>query len=275
VQGVQRVMQCAARTARCGAETECQRTDVSALEELVRLAVAAGVQRIVHFISITVHGNDIRRTPDETAALREEPNPYSRSKVAGERLLEAMIREERAPVTIVRPGWIYGPGDCASFARLAAMIAKRRMVRLGAGANHLPLIYVTDAARGLILAGESPQAAGRTYLLVNDESVTQAEFLATIADELGVPAPTWSVPYESAVLLGAIAEATARLGHRAQPPPIMRYGTQLLGGENRFLIDRARRELGFTPEVDMAEGVKRSVEWYRATVSPLTRSMLG
>jgi nucleoside-diphosphate-sugar epimerase len=38
----------------------------------------------------------------------------------------------------------------------------------------------------------------------------------------------------------------------------------LLGGENRFDISRARRELGFSPAVGLAEGVRRSVEWYRA-----------
>jgi nucleoside-diphosphate-sugar epimerase len=45
----------------------------------------------------------------------------------------------------------------------------------------------------------------------------------------------------------------------------MRYGIQLLGGENRFIISRARSELGFAPRVDLAEGVRRSVEWYRGT----------
>jgi nucleoside-diphosphate-sugar epimerase len=45
---------------------------------------------------------------------------------------------------------------------------------------------------------------------------------------------------------------------------VMRYGMQLLGGENRFSIARARSELGFSPLVDLAEGVRRSVEWYRA-----------
>jgi nucleoside-diphosphate-sugar epimerase len=43
----------------------------------------------------------------------------------------------------------------------------------------------------------------------------------------------------------------------------MRYGLQLLGGENRLSIGRARHELGFSPQVDLAEGVRRSVEWYR------------
>jgi nucleoside-diphosphate-sugar epimerase len=46
----------------------------------------------------------------------------------------------------------------------------------------------------------------------------------------------------------------------------MRYGMQMLGGENRFSIARARSELGFAPLVDLAEGVRRSVDWFRADV---------
>ena len=261
--GVDRVLHCAARTGPWGPAGEYERVNVLGLETLVRTALAAGVRRLVHVSSITVHGNDVRGAADETAALREEPNPYSRSKVAGERLLERMIQEEAAPVTIVRPGWIYGPRDRASFARLTDMIATGRMVVVGAGDNHLPLIYVRDVARGILIAGESEQALGRPYVRVNDEHVTQWEFLGAIAAELGVPAPKRHLPYRLALTAGATAEALGRLARRREPPPVMRYGLQLLGGENRFDMTRAREELGFDPLVDLAEGVRRAVAWYR------------
>jgi nucleoside-diphosphate-sugar epimerase len=48
----------------------------------------------------------------------------------------------------------------------------------------------------------------------------------------------------------------------------MRYGIQLLGGENRFVIARAREELGFVPLVDLAQGVAHSVAWYRGDGEP-------
>jgi nucleoside-diphosphate-sugar epimerase len=263
--GVDRVLHCAARTGPWGPAAEYERTNVRGVETLVRAALAAGVQRVVHISSITVHGNDVRGAADETAPLREEPNPYSRSKVAGERLLERMIRDEGAPVTIVRPGWIYGPGDRASFARIARMIQKGQMVMVGAGENHVPLIYARDAAHGVLLASEAGQAAGRAYLLVNDEPVTQRDFISAIAAELGAPTPTRHIPYSVGLMLGAVAENLGRLARRREPPPVMRYGMQLLGGENRFTITRARHELGFAPLVDLAEGVRRTVEWYRAT----------
>lgn len=263
VRGVDRVFHCAARTGPWGDAREYTAVNVTGLRTLVELAAAAGVARFVHVSSVTVHGNDVRGSADENAPLRLEPNPYSRSKVAGERLLAALVAEQRVPVTIARPGWIYGPRDRGSFARFATMITRGRMIVVGSGANHLPLVYAGDAALGLLLAADA-DPNGRAYLLVNDEPVTQREFLAAIAAELGVAAPSRRIPYRLALTMGASAEAAARLARRRSPPPLMRYGLQMLGGENRFVITRARRELGFAPQVGMREGVRRSVAWYRS-----------
>jgi nucleoside-diphosphate-sugar epimerase len=268
--GVDCVLHCAARTGPWGPEEEYQSTNVTGLETLVDVAVAAGVRRVVHVSSITVHGNDVRGAADESAPFRAESNPYSRSKVAGERRLQRMIAEG-APVTVVRPGYIYGPRDVAGFARFATMIRDGRMVVIGSGRNHVPLVYVRDVADGMLQAAATPSAVGRSYLLVNDEPVTQLEYLGAIAAALDASAPTRHVPYRLAVLLGASCEIAARLAGREQPPPLMRYGIQVLGGENRFSIARARKELGFSPRVGLADGVRRSVEWYRSADGQLAQ----
>jgi nucleoside-diphosphate-sugar epimerase len=65
------------------------------------------------------------------------------------------------------------------------------------------------------------------------------------------------------MMLGGMAEHLAHLARLRQPPPVMRYGLQLLGGDNRFSITRARRELGFAPRIGLAEGTRDSIEWYR------------
>ena len=83
---------------------------------------------------------------------------------------------------------------------------------------------------------------------MNDESVTQLEYLGAIAAALGVPPPTRRVPYRLSLTLGKCAEGAAKLARWDRPPPLMRYGVQVLGGENRFSIDRARNELGFVPD---------------------------
>jgi nucleoside-diphosphate-sugar epimerase len=267
MEDVEIVLHCAARTGPWGPADEYQSTNVDGLETLVQAARSAAVRRFVHISSITVHGNDVRGVADESSPLRAEPNSYSRSKVEGERLLQRLIEDEGVPVTIVRPGWIYGPRDVASFARFATMVRDGKMVIIGSGENHVPLIYVADVARGVLQAAEADDALGRSYLLASDESVTQRDYLFAIAGEIGVPPPTRRIPYPVALMLGAGFEFGARLVRRRQPPPVTRYGIKHLGGENRFSIARARRELGFRPQVHLSEGVKRSMEWYRSAVA--------
>lgn len=267
--GVDRVLHCAARTGPWGPLAEYEIANVIGPGTLIDVAMAAGVQRIVHVSSITVHGNDVGGEVDEMAPIRVAANPYSRTKIAGERLVHQMIHAQGAPVTVVRPGLIYGPRDTNSFCRFAALVERRKMIVIGSGHNHVPLIYATDAARGVVLASEVACATGKTYLLVNDEPVTQNDYLRAMAEELNVPAPTRRIPYRVALALGMTAELVGHLAHLAQPP-LTRFGVQALGGENRFNIRRAREELGFRPEVSLAEGVRLGIAWYR-----LARRMPG
>ncbi|BDG07429.1 NAD-dependent epimerase/dehydratase family protein [Anaeromyxobacter paludicola] len=264
VAGVDRVLHCAARTGPWGPRPEYERANVAGLRALLEAARAAGVRRLVHVSSAIVHGTDAPAPRDESAPLRPEPNPYSWSKIEGERLLEAAAREGGLEVVVVRPGLVFGPRDAGSFGRFARMLERGEMVQIGDGRNHLPLVYVGDVAEAVVLASEAPGAAGRAYLVVNDEPVTQREYLAALAAELGVPPPRRRIPYRVALTLAQLAEALVRVSGRAGPPPLTRFGVRMLGGENRFVIRRAREELGFEPRVGLAEGVRRGVAWYRA-----------
>lgn len=265
VDGVDRVLHCAARMGPWGPEAEYELVNVRGPKILAEAAMAAGVRRFVHVSSIDVHGLAVGDRVDEMAPYGIERDPYCRSKIAGESALQHLIKERGAPVTIVRPGLIYGPRDTNSFGRFARLVEQGKMVIIGSGNNHLPLIYVRDVAQGILLASEADQAIGKAYLLVNDEPVTQRDYFNAIARELGVPPPSWHIPYRLALALGATVEMVGHLTRMKQPPPLMRFGLQQMAGENRFVISRARRELGFSPQVNLADGVRQGIAWYRAT----------
>jgi 2-alkyl-3-oxoalkanoate reductase len=271
VEGVERVLHCAARTGPWGPRVEYELANVQGVKSLVDVSLAAGVQRIVHVSSVTAHGVDVHGIADETAPLCGGPDPYSKSKAAGEHLLQQMIRDKGAPVTIVRPGLVYGPRDMGSFGRFATLVGQSKMVVIGSGKNHMPLIYVTDVVRGILLASAADCAVGKAYLLVNDEPVTQEGYLNAIATELGAPFPKQHIPYHLALSLGWLAEIAGHLFHWQQPPPLTRFGVEVLGGENRFTIDRARSELGFVPQVSLAEGVRDGIAWHRSRTGLLAQ----
>src|SRR3989449_793175 len=106
VQGVQRVYNVAAKTGPWGLEDVYRAINVQGLSDLVHASMDAGVQRIVHTSSITVYGHHLQGIVTEDDPFSAEDNPYSRTKLAGEKLIANLVRDNGAPVVIVRPGWI-------------------------------------------------------------------------------------------------------------------------------------------------------------------------
>ncbi|MBV9691205.1 MAG: NAD-dependent epimerase/dehydratase family protein [Ktedonobacteraceae bacterium] len=265
VQGVQHVYNVAAKTGPWGVEDVYRAVNVQGLSDLIHAALDAGVQRIVHASSITVYGHHLQGIVTEAHPYHAEDNPYSRSKIAGEKLIADLVRDVAAPVVIVRPAWIYGPRDNASFARFVSLVEARKGFLIGSGNNIVPLVYVRDVAQGLIKAGETgDEVHGRAYTIANDQRVTQAEYLNAIADALHVPHIALKVPFSALYMAGRSAELLWQaLGRRkAAPPPVTTYGVTLLGRDQQFSIDRARRELGYAPEFDVKRGVAEGVRWY-------------
>src|SRR6266568_7209673 len=91
VQGVQRVYNVAAKTGPWGLEEVYWAVNVRGLADLVGASMTAGVQRIVHTSSITVYGHHLRGIVSEDHPYHTEDNPYSRSKIAGEKLIANLV----------------------------------------------------------------------------------------------------------------------------------------------------------------------------------------
>jgi nucleoside-diphosphate-sugar epimerase len=236
--------------------------------DLITASMDAGVERIVHTSSITVYGHHLKGIVTEDHPFHAEDNPYSRTKIAGEKLIADFVKERGAPVVIVRPAWIYGPRDTASFGRFVAMVESGKGFLISSGKNIVPIVYVCDVAQGLVKASDSGDTSvGKAYTIADDRRVTQAEYLNTIADFLGVPPVSRKIPYFPLLAAGRSAELVWRaMGRRdSAPPPVTTYGVTLLGGNQEFSIEKARRELGYEPEYDVMRGVCEGVDWYLQT----------
>jgi nucleoside-diphosphate-sugar epimerase len=267
VQGVQRVYNVAAKTGPWGLEDVYRAINVSGLADLINASMDAGVQRIVHTSSITVYGHHLHGIVTEDYPFQAEDNPYSRTKIAGEKLITNLIRDRGAPVVIVRPAWIYGPRDTASFGRFVSMVESGKGFVIGSGKNIVPVVYVRDVALGLIKAGDAGDSViGQAYTIADDRRVTQTEYLNTIADFLQVSPVSRHIPYFALYSGGRTAELIWQASGRRKsgPPPVTTYGITLLGGNQEFSIEKARRELGYEPQFDVIRGVSEGVGWYLA-----------
>jgi len=242
---------------------EYRAVNVAGTRNVCQAALNASVTRVVHVSSLIVYGMDRGTTLREDTALRPLREPYSVSKAEGDLAVQQMISEHGLPAVIVRPGTFFGPGDRLNFGRIADRLRAGRAIVIGRGDNAVPWVYVTDLIQGLLLALDHPAALGRIYNISNDSPLTQLELIEGIAAELGTEPPRRHLPYAAAIAAGRLAEGVAQATRGRVPPPVTRHGVMLYGSDNRHSIDRARAELGYSPAVQLRDGVRRTAEWYR------------
>jgi nucleoside-diphosphate-sugar epimerase len=241
---------------------EYRAVNVTGTANVCRAALDAGVRRLVHMSSSSVYGLRHHAPVDEAFPLAPFRDPYPVTKAEGDELVRRLVAEAGLAATIVRPDQIFGPGDYLHFAQIADRLRAGRGIVVGAGDNALPLVYVTDAVQGLLLALDHEGAVGQAYNISSGRPLTQHEFLTAIADEIGAPPPRVHLPYRLLFAAGALAERIYGFGTGGSRPPITRLGVAFLGSDHHFVIEKARRELGYEPRVDLHEGVRLTARWY-------------
>lgn len=234
-------------------------TNVLGVEHVLAAAREHAVSRTVHCSTVGVHGEVSRIPADEDAPLNSG-DVYQTSKLEGE-LAARRAFENGLPGVIFRPAGIYGPGDLR-FLKLFRAVARGHFRMIGSGDTLYHLTYIDDLVEGIILCGEHPRAVGRTYILAGDEYAPLRDIVGLIAEVVGVDAPTGHLPATPVLAAATVTEAICR--PLRIEPPLHRRQLDFFLKDRAFSNERAKRELGFAPRVRLAEGIRRTADWYRS-----------
>jgi nucleoside-diphosphate-sugar epimerase len=217
------------------------------------------LKRIVHCSTTGVHGATGTKPAAEDAPFAPT-NPYEATKLEAELLALQAYKEDGLPVSVARPGLVYGPGDLHLLGFFASI--KKGLFRvIDGGKALLHPIYIDDMTAAFLLCAEKPEAAGRSYNIAGERPVTIRELAAAIARAQGKTLPGGSIPLWLANLASDIFAITP--GMQGERAPLTRSRVAFLTHSRVYDISRARSELGFAPAVDLEEGMKRTAAWYR------------
>lgn len=234
--------------------------NVEGTRHLLQAAKGAGVRRVVHCSTGGVHGH-IAHPPANEEAPFNPGDVYQETKLEAEQLAREFGRRDGLDVVVARPIGIHGPGD-TRFLKMFRGLARGRFPMLGSGQAFYHLTYIDDLVEGFRLCGEVPAAAGRTYILAGERYTTLKDLVALVAEELGVAPPRIHLPVWPVWLAGLACELVC-VPLRIEPP-LYRRRVDFYTKSRAFDITRARTELGYRPAVDLREGIRRTVAWYRA-----------
>lgn len=236
-----------------------QRTHVEGTRILLNACkVQSQLQRIIHCSTTGVYGVTGKTSVAEDAPFAPT-NPYEATKLEAELLVFKAWQEQGLPVSVARPGLVYGPGDLHLLGFFASI--KKGLFRvIDGGKALLHPIYIDDLTAAFLLCAERPEAIGRSYNIAGEHPVTIRELATTIAHSLDKELPRSSIPLWSANLASDIFAVIP--GLQGEKAPLTRSRIKFLTNSRAYDISRAETELGYTPQVKLEEGMKRTAEWY-------------
>jgi nucleoside-diphosphate-sugar epimerase len=264
IRGHDIVFHCAGRVADWGPRQEFFRVNVEGTGNLLEASRSAGIRHFVHISSLVVLGVPRSMPVNETAPYAARAfNPYIETKILAEKLVLEYYTKYRLPITIIRPGIIWGPGDTTIFPRLEQLARKRLLAIIGKGTNVLCLSYIGNLVAAMLQAAAVEQPDGQIYSIADEEQITSRTFFVALAEALGLPPPTRAVPFFALYAAAVLCELWARLARPAQAPLLTRLGLYLWGTHYIADTTRARQKLGFVPKVSFAAGMHNLASWYR------------
>ena len=256
VQGADWVFNCAAKVGDWGTLEDFRRLNVDALRLLLDAAGAARVSRFVHVSSLGVYeARDHFGTDETVPTAATSLDAYTRSKNEAEALALQYHRERGLPLSVVRPGFIYGPRDRTVVPKLLDALRSGRFFYFGSGEQVLNCIYVKNLVQGVFLAAEAPGAVGEVFNLTDGARTTKRQFVGRVAELAGLRPPTRKIPLWLAWTLAVLMERRAKRKKSPTPPLVNKARYKFLGLNLDFSIDKARRMLGYQPEFTTDQGL--------------------
>ena len=239
---------------------EISEVNVEGTRTIMTEALRAGVERVVYTSSVATLTLNAEGTPvDETLPLMEVAaiGAYKRSKVAAERLVEAMIASDKLPAIIVNPSTPIGPRDVkpTPTGRIIVEAATGRVP--GFVDTGLNLVHVDDVAAGHLAALRNGKI-GERYIL-GGENVALCDMLSDICAIVGRKPPRWRFPIPMVMPVAYAAEGWARISGRE--PFVTRDGLRMARYRMFFSAAKAERELGYRAR-PYREGLADAVKWF-------------
>jgi 2-alkyl-3-oxoalkanoate reductase len=241
---------------------ELSLVNVEGTKSIANAAIAAGVRQLIHISSLSViMGASHIYDAAESAPYMQSREAYANSKIAAE---QAVFRNEISShinVTVLRPGFIYGPNERAWMPRVINLLKTRRAMLVGNGDKDTNVIYVGNLCKAIVSAILREKTYGQIYNLTDGQKISKRKLFDTISDELGLPRvalyiPEWTAHFlvDSACILAPIS-----------PPPMKNFLCQysrpalrLAAYNQGFNISKAESELNYVDRIPFEEGMART-----------------
>lgn len=216
------------------------------------------LKRFLFVSSQTAYGPSNLGPPKRESDAREPVEHYGRSKLEAEQAVESY--GTRLAWTIVRPSAVYGPAEVDMFTLFRAAKAGVNLF-FGNEKKRLSAVYVDDLVEAIVDAAQSERTRSRGYFISDGVPYTWAELQRHIISAVGKRTLRVNLPGFLVPIAGLAGELLTAVDSK---PRLANRQKTTLDAQQAWLCspDAARADFGFTPRVEVAEGMRRTYRWY-------------
>jgi 2-alkyl-3-oxoalkanoate reductase len=268
VEGCDIVYHVAAKAGMWGLYDDYYYSNVVGTENIIKACREKGVGKLVYTSSPSVifSGDDMQGVNESVPYPEKFLANYPKTKAMAERLVIKANDAGLATVSL-RPHLIFGPGDNHLFPGIIKRAEAGRLIIVGTGKNLIDLVYVDNAARAHLQAGDKlfpgSAVAGKVYFISNGEPITLEDSFNKIMKIIGKPPVTRHINAKLAYYGGAILETIYGLLRIKSDPLVTRFIAHELSSSHWFDISAAKRDFGYNPSISVDEGFRILDEYYK------------
>lgn len=242
-------------------------TNVGGTLSALRCAKEVHASQFIHVSSLSViTGKGHQYNLADSAPLKLCGEAYADSKVEAEKLVMKEANKGAIAITIVRPGFIYGPRERAWMPRLIQSIATGKAMIIGDGTKETNVIYVGNLCLAIEAVIGNQTANGQIYNLTDGQSITKRQLFDAIADGMGLPRVTKKVPF---IVAQAVCESISRVAPAlptSMQRNLARYSRaafRLAALNQGFNITKAERELGYRNRIKFQDAMAATLQYFK------------
>jgi len=222
------------------------------------------LKRFVSISSFSVYSNQgvtRRRLLSESCPIEKHPelrgDAYSYAKVKQDEIVTEYGKKFGIPFVIVRPGFVYGPGNEGITGRVGVGTFGI-FLHLGGG-NPIPFTYVDNCAEAVVLAGIKPGVDGEVFNVVDDDLPSSRRFLRLYKRKVRRFRSIY-IPHGISYLLCYLWEKYSDWSGGQLPPLFNRKTWHAYWKKTRYTNEKLKTRLGWTPKVPSTEALNRHFE---------------
>lgn len=233
------------------------KTNVQTTTNLLEFSKTKGVKHFIHMSSCGVVGPIIKYECPANECYHGAPsNIYEQSKWLAEEEVK-ISGLNGVDYTIIRPEFVYGPGDLHVLGLFKA-ISSGKFILIDGGESYLHPTYIDDITSAVILTLFNRASYGKTLNIVGDRYIAVKDLANMISSKLHKKIEFKNIP--SSILLPITMAIES--SHLFANPPLTTSQVKFFTECRSFTYENAKNTIGYVPTTTLEEGIDKTIKWY-------------